>query len=242
MNAQIWPFDNANALYYALIDALAKVIQPIVAEGRDPVLALPTGNTMIPFYRIAADSEELLKTAHWRAFNLDEYFPITPKNRGESFRNFMKANFYSRLSQPVRSMQFLNGSTHDPFGECLTYEEKLKHAGGIDICILGLGVNGHIAFNEPGSEFDSRTRIVELHPQTLMANFQARAPISHALTMGIGTIMSSRKIFVIAHGKNKANAVKAALTEVASRTMPATILKSHPDVIWFLDQEASSLI
>jgi glucosamine-6-phosphate deaminase len=242
VNPQLWRFDNANALYYALVDTLAQTLSPVLATGRDPVLALPTGNTMIPFYRIAAECEEKLNINRWRAFNLDEYYPIHDQNRNASFRSYMEQYFYSRLSMLPKETNFLNGATLDLHAECANYEKKIEAAGGIDLCILGLGTNGHIAFNEPGSEFDSQTRAVELHPQTLMANFRGDAPFTHAMTMGMGTILKAKKIFVVALGKNKANAVKAALIDEPARTLPASVLKTHPDVTWFLDQEASSLV
>ena len=242
MNPQIWRFDNANALYYALVDALGQALSPLITEGRDPVLALPTGNTMIPFYRIAAESHEKLRPDRWQAFNLDEYYPITPENFDYSFQAYMNRHFYSRLKEQVKSAHFLNGATEELEQECSNYEAKIHALGGIDFCLLGLGINGHIAFNEPGSEFDSKTRAIELHPQTLMANFKGKAPFTHAMTLGIGTILSAKKIFIIALGKNKAHAVKAAIQERASRTIPASALQNHADVTWFLDQEASSLL
>jgi glucosamine-6-phosphate deaminase len=242
MNAQIWRFDNANALYYALVDSIASSLNSIVESGRDPVLGLPTGNTMIPFYRIAADSEAALQIEKWVCFNIDEYYPVRPETEKLSFRYYMDQNFYSRLKAPVKSREILNGSAPDLNAECAEYENKIKKAGGIDLLILGLGTNAHIAFNEPGSEFDSRTRPIELHPQTLMANFRGEAPFTHALTLGIGTLLEAKQIFVIAHGKNKAQAVKEALTETPTRTLPATALQKHPNVTWFLDQEASSFI
>jgi glucosamine-6-phosphate deaminase len=241
MTPQIWRFDNANALYYALVNTLSQALAPTLASGRDPVLALPTGNTMIPFYRIAAETPEL-QTNRWQGFNLDEYYPITPETFEYSFQAYMNNHFYSRLKEPVKSAHFLNGATHDLNAECANYEAKIQALGGIDLCLLGLGVNGHIAFNEPGSEFDSRTRPLELHPQTLMANFRGEAPFTHAMTLGIGTILSAKKIFIVALGKNKADAVKAAMTEHPTRTIPASGLQAHPDVTWFLDQEAASQI
>jgi glucosamine-6-phosphate deaminase len=206
------------------------------------VLALPTGSTMIPFYRIAVEAEETLHTKQWQAFNLDEYYPLNDSTKEESFRAYMDRHFYSRLKHPIKSVNFLDGTTTNLQAECASYEERLTASGGIDVCILGLGVNGHIAFNEPGSEFDSRTRAIELHPQTLMTNFKGNAPFTHAMTMGIGTILSAKKIFVVALGKNKANAVEIALKEHSTRTVPASGLQNHPDVTWFLDQEASDLI
>jgi len=242
MNPQIWRFDNANALYYALVDTLSQSIDQLVQSGRDPVLALPTGNTMVPFYRIASAHETSLHISRLQIFNLDEYYPINARNQEDSFQAYMKRNFYSRLKVQPKAVHFLNGETTDLNEECARYEETLKDAGGIDICLLGLGTNGHIAFNEPGSEFDSKTRPIELHPQTLMANFKGNAPFTHALTMGIGTLLSAKKIIIVALGKNKANAVKAALKERPTRTLPATSLQSHPDVTWFLDQDASLLV
>ena len=242
MNAQTWRFDNANALYYALIDSIAEATHTVIREGRDPVLGLPTGNTMVPLYRLAAEKEQELETHRWVCFNIDEYYPITTDLKPYSFREYMDRNFYSRLNLPVSRREFLNGEASDPNLECEKYEQKIKDMGGFDLLILGLGTNGHIGFNEPGSELNSRTRLVELHPQTLMANFKGRAPFHQAMTLGLETILEAKKIFVIAHGKNKARAVKESLQEIPTRMVPATALQKHKDVTWFLDQEASSLL
>ncbi|MBC7398002.1 MAG: glucosamine-6-phosphate deaminase [Bdellovibrionales bacterium] len=241
-NAQVWRFDNANALHYALIDAVSSAVTRVVSQGRNPVLALPTGNTMVPFYRIAAEREAALQIATWRCFNLDEYYPVTPENEADSFRAYMKSHFYSRLKTQALEEEFLNGSAANLENECARFENKLKSAGGIDIALLGIGTNGHIAFNEPGSEFDSKTRSIELHPQTLMANFQGRAPFTHAMTMGIATILEAQKVFIVALGKNKATSVRDAINLSLTRATPATALQVHPDVTWFLDQDAASLL
>lgn len=239
---QIWRFDNANALYYALLDTIAQSTGQIVSQEKRPVLALPTGNTMIPFYRLATTQPEALHLSQWQCFNLDEYFPISEQNKVYTFDHFMDQNFYSKLSTPVAFRKILNGRSIEPHEECRRYEELIEERGGIDIALLGLGTNGHIAFNEPGSEFDSRTRLVELHPETLMANFQGQALFTHAMTMGIGTLLSAKKIIVVALGKNKAQAVKSAIEAPESRTCPASALRRHSNVTWFLDQEASQLI
>ena len=240
MKPQIWRFDNANALYYALANSLSNAVQGFITPTHKPVLALPTGNTMIPFYRIAADSERDLQVSLWTCFNLDEYYPITPKTEALSFRSYMDRHFYSHLKNPPLRREIMDGSAKDYTSECERYEQQIKDAGGIDIAILGIGINGHIAFNEPGSELTTRTRAIELHPQTLMANFKGEAPFTHALTMGIGTILEAKRIFVVALGQNKAQAVKGAIEEIPTRTLPASALQSHPDVTWFLDQEAAS--
>lgn len=242
MKPEIWRFDNANSLYYALIDRVSQEIRGITDLGRDPVVALPTGNTMIPFYRIATEKQALLEVRKWHCFGLDEYYPILPSQQNLSFKNYLDDHFYSKLENQPQSRNFLDGSSENFMLECERYERKIEEAGGIDLAILGIGTNGHIAFNEPGSDFASRTRALPLHPQTLMTNFHGAAPFTHALTMGLGTLLEAKRILVVALGKSKAQAVKSAILEVPSRTLPASALQNHPSVTWFLDQDASSFV
>ncbi len=242
MKPTVLRFDNANALHYALVNAIARIVTSTIEKGRNPVLGLPTGNTMVPFYRIAAELESELQVSRWSCFNLDEYYPLREENQSLSFKHYMDLHFYSRLKHPPEARFGLDGHTQNLELECGRYEKLLQEHGGLDLAILGIGVNGHIAFNEPGSEFDTRTRAIELHPQTLMANFKGQAPFTHALTMGIGTILEAKQIFIVAIGKNKANAVKAAIEDPLSRTVPASGLQKHAQVTWFLDQEAASLL
>jgi len=233
---------NANSLYYDLVNFLRAEVVGIRTRGRDPVLALPTGNTMIPFYRIASEHEEKLAVASWSCFNLDEYYPLTPDLERFSFKAYMEEHFYGRLKAPPKLRESMNGMAENFMIECDLYEEKIRKAGGIDIALLGIGGNGHIAFNEPGSEFFSRTRALALHPQSLLANFKGEAPFSHALTIGIGTLLEAKRVLVVALGKSKAQAVKCAIEEIPSRTLPASALQGHRDVTWFLDEEAASLL
>jgi glucosamine-6-phosphate deaminase len=242
MKPEIWRFQNANSLYYGLVDCIGTETTRIKDSGRDPVVTLPTGNTMIPFYKIAAEQEEKLKIQNWICFGLDEYFPIDPTLIRYSFKHYLEEKFLSRLTTPPKATHFFDYHSENFLIECEHYETKIKEAGGLDLAILGIGTNGHIAFNEPGSEFFSRTRAVSLHPQTLMANFKGKAPFTHALTMGIGTILEAKKIIVVALGKNKAQCVKSSLKEIQTRTLPASALQSHPNVTWFIDQEAASFI
>ena len=241
-NATIWRFDNANALYYALIDSLKKEIDKSLDSGRKPVVALPTGNTMLPLYKLITDASEQLRTETWTCINLDEYYPLTPSNRNGSFQAYLNQQFYTKLKNPVAQQEQINGVAPDAADESQRVESRIKELGGIDIALLGLGTNGHIAFNEPGSEFDSRTRLIRLHPDTLMANFRGREPIENAITMGIGTLLEAKTIFVVALGKNKSGAVRAAIQDPSSRTCPASGLQKHKNTTWFLDQEAASLI
>lgn len=242
MKPKIRRHESANSLYYDLVNFLRSEVEGIRARGRDPVLALPTGNTMIPFYRIASEHEEKLGIARWKCFNLDEYYPLTPALASQSFKAYMREHFYQRLKHPPLVQESMDGMAENFMIECDLYEEKIRKAGGIDLAILGIGVNGHIAFNEPGSEFFSRTRALALHPQTLFANFKGEAPFTHALTLGIGTLLEAKKIIVVALGKSKAQAVVGAIREIPSRTLPASALQGHPDVTWFLDEEAASFL
>lgn len=224
----IWRFDNANSLYYALIDAFKKL-------PSEPKIALPTGNTMVPFYKLAAEHQSELKTESWSCFQLDEYFPMTEENKTLSFKNFLQKHFLSNAL--VKETFFLENYPNPE-----DYENKIREKGGLDVVLLGIGQNGHIAFNEPGSEPTSRTRIIQLHPSTLMANFKGATPFTEAVTLGIETILEAKKIYIVALGKNKATAVKSAINDPESRTCPASFLRRHADVTWFLDQEAAELL
>jgi glucosamine-6-phosphate deaminase len=241
-SATLWRFDNANALYYALIDALKKEVDRLLAQGRKPVIALPTGNTMLPLYKLITDSSPELRTETWTCINLDEYYPLNPSNRNSSFATYLNQHFYSKLKNPVLQQEQINGAAPDAQAEAERVETRIRELGGIDIALLGLGVNGHIAFNEPGSEFDSRTRLIHLHPDTLMANFRDKEPIENAITMGIGTLLEAKTVFIVALGRNKSGAVRAAIQDPSSRTCPASGLQRHKNTTWFLDQEAASLI
>ncbi len=242
MKPRIWRFDNANSLYYALIDEIASAVRPILDSSRSPMMALPTGNTMIPFYRLAVESEERLGIRNWTCFNLDEYHPLPSGDAPYAFKNYLEQHFYSRLIHPPQHRMELDGTAPDAAEECARYEHEIRTRGGIDLALLGVGTNGHIAFNEPGSEFDSRTRRVHLHPDTLLANFKGVPPVSSALTLGIGTLLQAKKIVIVAMGKSKALAVRSAIADPISTSLPASALRNHPDVTWMLDQESSGLL
>jgi len=242
MSATILRHDTANTLYYALIDHLAKEVDSLVSHKRDPVIALPTGNTMIPFYRIASEQEARLQISKWTCFNLDEYYPIPKYLDHLSFSAYLEEHLFSRVQSAPKARFALNGRAENFMIECDDYEDQIRKAGGIDLAILGIGTNGHIAFNEPGSEFFSRTRAVALHPETLLSNFSGNAPFTHALTLGMGTLLEAKKIILVALGKSKAQAVRGAIREIPTRSLPASGLQSHPNVTWFLDQESSSLL
>ncbi len=177
-------------------------------------------------------------------FNLDEYVGL-PKDHPQSYHYFMHENLFKHINIPPQNIHIPAGTTSNYAAFCRWYEERIKQCGGIDLQILGIGADGHIAFNEPGSSLGSRTRIKTLARQTIEDNarfFGGRVedvPI-YAITMGVGTILEARKIFLLANGRNKAKAVAAAIEGPISSMITASALQLHPDVTFFLDEEAAS--
>jgi glucosamine-6-phosphate deaminase len=242
MSPEILRFDSKTDLYSALIRRLESEVGAIQACSKNPVLALPTGNTMIPFYELASQNGEKLRVSAWKCFQLDEYHPLAHESESFGFRTYLREHFYSRVTHPPLLQESLSGFASDPKLECERYEKKIKQEGGIDLAILGIGVNGHIAFNEPGSPFDSRTRLVTLEQETLKSNFKESPPFSQAMTLGIGTLLEARKIWIVAASKAKANAVRNAIHQPADPSLPASALQLHSNVTWFLDSEAAGLL
>ena len=161
-------------------------------------------------------------------FNLDEYLD------SNQFREFMDAQLFEHVNICAENVHF----------PAIGYDALIAEAGGIDLCILGIGVNGHIAFNEPGSTVDCRTRLVDLTENTIEANsrfFESASEVPrHAITMGIGTILESRRIVLMATGKAKAAVVKAAIEGPADPVNPASLLQQHPNLTFMLDPMAAS--
>jgi len=186
-----------------------------------PKLTLPTGSTPLGLY------EELVKReldwSNITVFNLDEYI-INP-NHLQSYYNFMRMNLFDKTNIYPNSYNFPDRNTQ-------AYEDKIKEKGGIDLCILGIGSNGHIAFNEPGSSFDSRTRVVDLDKQTIQDNSRFFDSVDdvpkQAITMGLGTIMESKRIILLVQGKKKI-LDKAMFGEI-TEDIPASILQTHDNM------------
>jgi len=211
------------------------------------VLGLATGTTPIGFYRVLAERfrQEQLDFSGMTTFNLDEYYPIR-RHHPQSFTVYMREHLFQHVNIPEEQIHMLDGEAPDPGSECRRFEAALVAAGGIDLQILGIGRNGHIGFNEPGTPFGSRTHLVALADSTIQTNsrfFRDPAEMPrHALTMGIGTILQSRKIVLLAAGEGKAEAVRRALQGEVTESLPASILQIHPDVTLLLDEGAASLL
>ena len=185
------------------------------------VVALPTGNTPLGMYRLLR--ERKIDWSKIKIFMLDAFYPQEP-NDPTSFASYMKTNL------PGVELNILDSNPSDPEKECQAYEAKIKQAGGLDLAILGIGPNGHIAFNESGTDPNLLTHKTRLVNQ----------PFEFGLTMGIKTIMVAKKIVLLAKGANKAAAVKAALTPPPVLICPASWLQNHPDCTFLIDQEAAA--
>ena len=175
-------------------------------------------------------------------FNLDEYLGLPPDHPA-SYHMYMKENFYGLIDADPARIFVPNGAAEDPEAECERYESAIREAGGTDVCVLGLGRNGHVGFNEPGAPFDSRTRVVRLSESTRRVNagdFESDRAPECAITVGMATILESREVLLLASGTNKAAAVAAAVEGETSESVPASMLKKHPNTTLFLDEDAAS--
>jgi glucosamine-6-phosphate deaminase len=233
---------------YEELSVLAcKKIVEIISQNSSSVLGLATGSTPVGLYKqlIQSYKKNQLSFNGVRTVNLDEYIGI-PKYHQNSYHTFMKNMLFSHIDIIESNTYIPDGTATDLEKEGFNYERLIKALGGIDLQILGIGHNGHIGFNEPGTSFSERTHIVELTESTRTANarfFQTLDEVpKQAITMGIGTILDSKEILLLASGVSKASAVKRLLTGEVSIDFPASALKTHPAVTLIADKEALSQI
>lgn len=209
----------------------------------DCVLGLATGSTPIGMYAelVKLYQKGEIDFSRVTTFNLDEYYPISPES-DQSYRYFMNQHLFSKVNIPMEHTHIPDGQTDNPERECANYEAMIDAAGGIDLQVLGIGQNGHIGFNEPDDSLNTATHMTALTRSTIEANarfFNAVSDVpTKALTMGIATILKSRKILLLASGALKRPVVQALLTDDINTNLPATMLKVHPDVVLICDKEA----
>lgn len=212
------------------------------------VLGLATGSTPELTYRKLIEAfHEGTDFSAVTTFNLDEYVGLTG-DHPQSYRFFMEERLFKHINIRPWNTHLLKGTALFPALECAAYEHQILAHGGVDLWLLGIGQNGHIAFNEPGSSVDSRTRLVALSASTIEANSDGRFFADPtevprcALTAGIGTIRESRQIVLLATGAKKAPAVARALRGEFSAECPASLLQDHANCTFLLDREAASLL
>jgi glucosamine-6-phosphate deaminase len=226
--------------------AAAKIISKLNADPRLN-LGLATGSTPTGLYKNLIDDHKKNKTSYKQVntFNLDEYIGISKKDP-HSYHYFMCENLFNHIDIPLEQTHIPDGTASDLEEECRRYEQFIKEHGGIDLQILGIGQNGHIGFNEPGTSFDSRTHIIQLADSTRKANsrfFDSLEDVpTQAITMGIASIMESKEIYLLVSGAGKAEALARLMNGEISEDFPASVLKKHPNVTIFADQEACALL
>lgn len=231
--------------YEELSDQAAKLVASQLILKPDSVLGLATGSTPIGMYRrlSSMNARGDIDFSKVVTFNLDEYYPISPDDP-QSYRYFMNEQLFSKVNIDKNNTFIPSGATDDPDLECEQYEEKIKSRGGIDLQILGVGRNGHIGFNEPGVNLNSTTHLTELTESTIDANsrfFESEADVPRrAITMGIATILKSKKIILLVSGAAKSRVISELLDEDINTSIPATLLKVHPDVVLICDRDAYS--
>ena len=225
----------------------AAMIVALVKKNPKAVLGLATGSTPVLMYNelAAAVKEKKVSFKQVKTWNLDEYYGLAPTH-DQSYRYFMNENLFKKIDISLRNTHVLNGLAKDPIKECKAYEAAIKRAGGIDLQALGIGSDGHIAFNEPGTSLKSRTSMVYLTPSTIKDNARLffnnkldEVP-TRALSMGVGTICEAKKIVMLAFGKGKADALKGMIEGGMSQFCTASALQAHNDAWVFCDEDAAS--
>ena len=213
-------------------------------EGTPFVLGLPTGSSPLGMYRnlIKLHKEGKVSFRNVVTFNMDEYVGI-PEEHPESYHTFMWKNFFSHIDIRKENVNILNGNATDLVAECARYEEKIKNYGGIMLFLGGIGPDGHIAFNEPGSSLASRTRMKELTTDTIIANSRFfdndvnKVPKT-ALTVGVKTICNAKSVLLLVNGYNKARALREGVEGAVSQQWTITALQLHPKAIIVCDEDA----
>lgn len=225
----------------AVIFASQIVLKP------DSILGLATGSTTIGMYKelINIYERDSLDFSKISTFNLDEYYMLNEENE-QSYNYFMNQNFFNHVNIKRNNINMPNGKSADTVKDCAKYDKKIVDLGRIDLQVLGIGANGHIGFNEPSTDFEAETRLVELTEGTIKSNSRFFNSIEEvptkAVSMGIKTIMQSKKILLLASGIEKAAAIEKAINGKITPELPASILKLHNDVTLILDKAAASLL
>ncbi|MDE6801979.1 MAG: glucosamine-6-phosphate deaminase, partial [Muribaculaceae bacterium] len=208
------------------------------------ILGCPTGSSPLGMYRnlIELYKEGKVSFEHVVTFNMDEYCNL-PREHSESYYSFMWNNFFSHINIKPENVNILNGNAADPEEECRRYEEKIASYGGIDLFMGGVGPDGHIAFNEPGSSLTSKTRMKTLTTDTIIANsrfFEGNVDLvpKTALTVGVGTVMAAKSVMLIVNGHNKARALKHGVEGGISQMWTISALQMHPKAIIIADEAA----
>ena len=240
-------FPNQQTASLQIAREIAAFIREKQSRKQKCVLGLATGSTPKSLYTelVRMHREEKLSFKNVITFNLDEYYPID-NDALQSYNRFMRVNLFDHIDINPKNIHIPDGQVDKEHirEHCRTYEKMIEDAGGIDVQILGIGINGHIGFNEPGSGIYSRTRLITLENSTRIANAYEFANISQvprlAITMGIGTILKSKRIILMAWGSSKASVIKKAVEDDDTEHVPASLLQNHDNVQFYVDDAAAA--
>lgn len=238
--------DSASLAQWAANYVAAKINAANPTPEKPFKLGCPTGSSPLGMYKALIELNKAGKVsfANVITFNMDEYVGL-PEDHEESYHSFMWNNFFNHIDIKKENVHILNGNAEDLDAECAAYEAAIEAAGGIDLFMGGIGPDGHIAFNEPGSSLASRTRIKTLTTDTRIAN--SRFPAFHnnpeevpatALTVGVGTVMDAKEVLILCNGHNKAQALKAAVEGPVTQMWTISVLQMHPHGIIVCDEAA----
>lgn len=233
--------------YEEMCCVASKVFKDIIAEKPDAVLGLATGSTPIGLYKklIEKNRNKEIDFCNIKTVNLDEYVGVGGENP-QSYRYFMNENLFNHINIDKANTFVPNGLAEKPEKEAKSYDKKIEELGGIDIQILGIGNNGHIAFNEPDDFLISETHVTNLSKSTIEANSRFFKSINEvptkAISMGIGSIMKAKKILLLVNGEDKIRVVKELLNGNITTNNPATMLKLHEDVTIIIDETMKNKI
>src|SRR4051795_10287164 len=227
--------------------AAAREVANVLNAKPNAVLGMATGSTPLGLYveLVKLHKRGELDFSHVTTFNLDEYVGL-PITHPQSYHQFMQENFFRHINIPAQNIHIPSGTTTNYPAFCAWYEQRIRECGGIDLQILGIGSDGHIAFNEPGSSLGSRTRLKTLTEETVRDNarfFGSEREVPRlAITMGVGTILESRRCLLLAAGHSKARAIRDTIEGPITAQVTASALQLHRDVIAILDEEAARLL
>ena len=233
--------------YEELSKAAAEEFAKVIKEKPNAVLGLATGGSPVGMYKelIKMYEKNELDFSKVTTVNLDEYIGLNPEH-SQSYRHFMNENLFNHININIANTFVPNGLADNLEVECKEYDKKIMELGGIDIQLLGVGNNGHIAFNEPDEQLSAGTHVISLTENTIEANSRFFENINDvpkkAITMGLGGIMKAKKIILIASGESKAEAIKGLFSGKITTDNPASMLQMHRDVTVIVDKEAAKLI
>lgn len=238
--------DYASLSKWAAAYVARKINESNPTEEKPFKLGCPTGSSPLGLYRelIALYKAGEVSFKHVVTFNMDEYVGL-PEEHPESYHSFMWTNFFSHIDIQKKNVHILNGNAPDLNAECAAYEAAIQEAGGIDLFMGGIGPDGHIAFNEPFSSLNSRTRVKSLTSDTIIANsrffdYDVNKVPKTALTVGVGTVMDAKEVLILCNGHGKARALRHAIEEAVSQQWTISALQLHPHAIIVCDEEATN--